>query len=95
MGWQQLLLPGKQPILQLRQQRRGLLTTQFQALCDGGILALPLDSIERTHPLDRLPGDLGSGLLRLDDLSFHMRPTPGARDRIADHNPVVAQGNRT
>src|SRR6202011_6225304 len=57
---------------------------------DGGILALPLDSIERTHPLDRLPGDLGSGLLRVDDLSFHMRPTPSARDCIADHSTVVA-----
>jgi hypothetical protein len=42
-----------------------------QALRDGGILTLPLYSIERTDPLDRLLGDLGSGLLRIDDLSFH------------------------
>jgi hypothetical protein len=47
---QQLLLPLQKPIMQLRQQRCGLFATQFQALWDGGILALPLDSIERVPP---------------------------------------------
>src|SRR5271163_4927681 len=61
----------------------------MEAFFDRGILALPLDSIERTHPLDRLPGDLGSGLLRFDQFSLHVRPTSSACDRIADHNAVI------
>src|SRR5271156_5609736 len=61
----------------------------MEAFFDRGILALPLDSIERTHPLDRLLGDLGSGLLRFDQFSLHVRPTSSACNRIADHDAVI------
>ena len=81
---------AKKLFAQLGQQRRRLLLTQLQALFHGSIFALPLDRIERTHPLYRFPRDLRSGLLRIDHFSSHVRPTSGARDLVAGHHTVVA-----
>jgi hypothetical protein len=58
-----------------------LLLTQLQALFDGSILALSLNRIERTHPLNRLLGYLRRGFFGFNELPSRVRPASGARAR--------------
>jgi hypothetical protein len=84
-----LLFAGEKLPPQCGQQRRRLLPTQIETLGYGKTAGVLLDSIESAHHFDHYARDFGSGLFLLDDLSSHVRPTPGARDLVAGDHAIV------